>query len=276
MKMQLVMLLAALGFGSLAAPASANQPQPDGSVLMGGVRLYPKAPPPAQQRAACGGATETLLGPLAMSFFGVTPWITNHPLLERNCATLLDIPPVSHAPFRDEMLRSTHSWWTRVVRVRMPENPYGWGEALSFAWCAEANCRRHAMIYFTQTELVGFCSATPSGAGVTRYMLASPDDSEAWTYTTSYRSCIEAPLGTAKALATAQAGPGTQRIVTPPPPTRANLSPGAGRSEREVLDHLQARANQEQARREAQRIAQERAAAAAAWERMQRPNTLGW
>ena len=43
-----------------------------------------------------------------------------------------------------------------------------------------------------------------------------------------------------------------------------------------MMEHMQRQANERQARADAQRLAQERAAAAAAWERMQRPNSLGW
>ncbi len=59
-----------------------------------------------------------------MSFYGVEPWVTNHPLLERNCVTLLDIPPVAFAPHASEMRRAPKSWWSRVVRVRIPPNGF--------------------------------------------------------------------------------------------------------------------------------------------------------
>lgn len=255
--------------------AHAQQMQPDGTMLMGGVRLNPKAPPPAQQRAACADGRNVLLGPLAMSFYGVTPWITNHPLLERNCATLLDIPPLSHGPFIKEMLTPPRSWWSRVTRVRMPDNRYGWREGFGFAWCADQSCRRNILYLFDETQLIGVCHATPANGGATRYVIGSPDGNEAWSVATGYRSCIEQPQVTTQAIAATPNARGAERYQPPRQPRLPDAPRGVS-NDQQMMEHLQRQANERQARADAQRLAQERAAVAAAWERMQRPNSLGW
>lgn len=104
MKNLLATLLVTVAAGAMIGSAMVQQPQPGGSIMWGGIRLYRKAPPPAEQRAACASPVESGLGALVMGFFGVKPWITNHPLLERNCATLLDISPVGFSPTDDDRM----------------------------------------------------------------------------------------------------------------------------------------------------------------------------
>lgn len=271
MKNLLATLLATVAIGVMASPTRAQQPQPDGSIMWGGVRLYQKAPPPADQRAACASRVQSGLGALAMSFYGVTPWITNHPLLERNCATLLDIPPVGFNPLATEMLRGSSSLWSRVVRARIPDNVYGWRDGLGFAWCADQTCRRNILLLFSETALIGACSARPEG---TRVFLLAPDDTEGWTATLSSTSCILDPKGATAKVAATSSLPGAKRFV--PPPSRNRNEPAPGGSGYDTGDAIQERVGREQAAEDARRLAEERARAAAAWERMQRPNELGW
>lgn len=270
------LLKAVLSIGLLSCNAAlghAQQPQPDGSFMYGGVRLYRKAPPPAEQRAACRDPAQRTLGQLGMSFYGVTPWITNEPLLERNCVTLLDIPPVAFGPFVDEMKSGSQSLWSRVVRTRMPPNPYRWGEGFGFAWCSDRSCTDNILFLFEETAWIGVCRSTPSG---TKLALVSPDGNEGWIATTSPRSCITDPRGATQSIAATSSLPGAKRITIPRQP--AIEAPGdlRGQSQDEVMRHFQYEVGRERAAADAARLEAERAAAAAQWRRLQQPNELGW
>lgn len=250
----------------------AQQPQPDGSIMYGGVRLYPKAPPPAEQRAACRDPAQRTLGSLAMSFYGVTPWITNEPLLERNCVTLLDIPPIAFGPFVDEMRGGAKSLWSRVVRVKMPPNPYRWGEGFGFAWCSDKDCERNILFLFEATAWIGVCRSDPSG---TQFALVSPDGNEGWIATTSSRSCITNPRATTQSVAAVPSMPGARRIKVPRQPVINAPADLRRQNEEEAMRYFQYQANREQAARDAARLEAERAAAAEQWRRLQQPDAIG-
>ena len=264
--------------GLLAAPASlaAQQIQSDGTLLLGGVRLNARGLPPEEQRAECRNAVTRALGQVAMTAVGVTPWVKNHPLLERNCATLLDIPPVSGAPQREEMMRTRASWWSHVVRVRFPENHYGWTEGFGFAWCSTQSCARNVLILFSETELIGFCSAQPNGRRGTRVTVASPlPRDEAWTQELPYFSCLGDPRQVTTRIVSAANAPGAEKFEAPRV-MRRDDAPNTPTGQARFDDMIQSQAGQEQAAREAARQADERAQADAAWRRLQNPNGLGW
>lgn len=67
MKNLLATLLVTVAAGAMIGSAMVQQPQPGGSIMWGGIRLYQKAPPPAEQRAACANPVESGLGPDAAS-----------------------------------------------------------------------------------------------------------------------------------------------------------------------------------------------------------------
>lgn len=272
----LKVILSFAAFAGATAPVAAQQLQPDGTLLIGGIRLNAKAPPPERQRSECRNAVTRTLGQVAMTAYGVEPWIKNHPLLERNCVTLLDIPPVSGAPQRDEMMRASASWWSRVVRVRFPENHYGWTEGFGFAWCATQSCTRNVLILFSESELIGFCSAQPEGRRGTRVTVASqlPLD-EAWTKEFPYFSCLGDPREVTSRIVSAANAPGATKFVAPRV-TRDSDEPGRSNARDQFDAMIQSQASRDQAARDAARQAAERAQADAAWQRLQQPNALGW
>lgn len=251
----------------------APQTQPDGTMILGGIRLNPKAPPPAEQRAACGSTQFAALGQLAMSFLNVEPWVSNHPLLERNCSTLLDIPPVSHGPFIKDMLSAEHSWWSRVTRVNIPQNKYDWREGLGFAWCDDKSCRRNILYVFDSNRLIGVCHSTPTGEGVTRYVFSSPGGNEVWSYTKKYTSCVENPQSTIQAITAAPDAADRERLLLPSTRAPRGIPPGISEFQG-IIEYLQRYSKEGSSLSAIYRASREDATQA--WEKLKHANSVGW
>lgn len=252
--------------GPGCSPANA---QSDDSIIRGGIRLYEKWPTPAAQNARCRDPLTRLLG-RGMSFVGVEPWVTNHPLLERNCVTLLEIYPLAAGPHVDEMLGAPNSWWSRVVRVRIPDNGFGWQEGYGFAWCSDRSCSRNILTLFSDTQLIGFCSAYGKGRA-TRYAITNLGDDTAVTAVTPYRSCVDDPRATTELIAGTDRLPDARRFTAPTVTVDTAASGGdSGRGQAEINQSAGAdRDYAETVMREQQRAAQQ-------WQRLQQPNELGW
>lgn len=269
-----ILALTSLAFGAGAASeASAQQALADGSFSYGGVRLYENEPSPAKQNAKCQNALQRGLGVVGMSFYGVEPWLKNHPQLERNCVTLLDIPPIANSPHRAEMLRASQGLWSRMVRVRVPANEFGWREGYGFAWCSDRTCDRNVLTTFSATQIIGFCSADRR-AGGTRYVLAEQFRDAVTTAVAPYNSCITDPKSATEEMARVGEMAGARRVTAPVGPQR--VADGGGRTEdgARIQGELNRQARDDQ--RLAAEAAQEQARAAAQWQRLSRPNELGW
>lgn len=181
---------------SLTSTLGAGSVAQEGGLTVGQSQMLPRLASVEQQNAQCNDVASALLGPLVSGLTGIGAWENRHPMKERNCVTLFDVPPLDIEKELRDMAQKADSLFSIVRRYELPASSFGGRIAMAFAWCADRICLDNRLIVFDQNRMIGYCKAETSPKMRTLYVVDDPGRDAIVAGDVPYTTCISSPTKT--------------------------------------------------------------------------------